>query len=108
MPDRITHVAFFGDASYSFTLTDPMIAELERLAGTGIAALYMRVISMQFTAATLVEVIRLGLIGDGLDPEAAKRLTDTYARNRPLAEVFPLAIDILDARWTGKPEAAAA
>ncbi|MCW1919977.1 gene transfer agent family protein [Rhodobacter sp. KR11] len=108
MSDRITHVTFFGDATHNFTLTDPMIAELERLTATGIGALYFRVINMQFNADTLGEIIRLGLIGGGTDPETAKRLVDTYARNRPLAEVFPLALDVLDARWTGKPQEAAA
>ncbi len=34
-------------------------------------------------------------------PQQAMQLTDTYARNRPLAETYPLALDILDARWNG-------
>jgi hypothetical protein len=56
---------------------------------------------MQFKLADLVEVIRLGLIGGGTTPERAAQLTGTYARNRPIDELYPLAFDILDARWGG-------
>jgi hypothetical protein len=97
----ITHRAFFGAAEHDFTLTDPMVTELERLTETGIGAFYQRVIAMHFEAADLAEIIRLGLIGAGMHPQEAMHLTDTYARNRPMAETFPLALDILDARWNG-------
>ncbi|WP_306113266.1 MULTISPECIES: gene transfer agent family protein [unclassified Roseovarius] len=91
--------AFFGDGDHAFALTDDMIAELERLSGLGIGALYLRAVNMDFSLANLVEIIRLGLIGGGADPKTAMQLTDTYARNRPIAELYPLAMDILDARW---------
>lgn len=97
----IAHSAFFGDGQHRFALTDPMITELERLTGIGIGALYLRLVAAQFHVADLVEIIRLGLIGGGLAPEAAMRITDAYARNRPMAETFPLALDILDTRWNG-------
>jgi hypothetical protein len=99
----IQHTGFFGDADHTFSLTDDMIAELERLSGMGIGALYVRAVASQFALADLVQIIRLGLIGAGMAPQEAKRLVDTYAVNRPMAETFPLALDILDARWTGKP-----
>ena len=97
----ITHRAFFGTADHDFTLTDDMITELERLTDTGIGAFYQRVVAMHFRAADLAEIIRLGLIGAGMHPQEAMQLTDTYARNRPMSETFPLALDILDARWNG-------
>ncbi|MDW4548829.1 gene transfer agent family protein [Defluviimonas sp. D31] len=99
----ISHTAFFGDRERTFALTDEMIRELERLTGVGIGALYLRAVAMQFAIADIVEVIRLGLIGGGATPEEAQRLTHTYARRRPIAETFPLALDILDARWNGTP-----
>lgn len=95
------HDAFFGDGEKSFFLSDQMITELERLTSQGIGAFYQRVIRMEFHMNDLVEVIRLGLIGADCHPEKAAQLVDTYARNRPIAEVFPLAIDILEARWAG-------
>lgn len=60
-----------------------------------------------YPAEYLREIIRLGLIGGGMNPEHAKRHCDAYAANRPLAETLALAWEILNARWTGKadPEA---
>ena len=101
MTDQITHVGFFGDGEHRFILTDEMLAELERIAGTGIAALYTQIAKLQFNAAILADIIRLGLIGGGTAPEVALRLIGSYARNRPIDELLPLALDILDARWTG-------
>lgn len=102
------HTAFFGDGEQAFALTDDMIAELERITDLGIGALYLRAVNMGFKLGDLVEIIRLGLIGGGTTPERAMRLTDTYARNRPIDELYPLAMDILDARWTGTDEKEAA
>lgn len=96
------HVAYFGDGEKTFALTMPMIAELERKAGVGIGLLYQRAMSMQFGIADLIETIRLGLIGAGTSPADAQRLVDTYAIDRPVMEIVPLALDILEARWSGK------
>jgi hypothetical protein len=98
------HTAFFGDATYSFALTDTMIHELQHKTGVGIGSLYQRVIASQFHVADIVEIIRCGLIGGGTAPIDAQRLVDAYAKDRPFAETFPLALDILDARWTGAAE----
>lgn len=95
----MNHTAFFGDGEHAFALTDDMIAELERITDLGIGAIYLRAVNMQFALIDLVEIIRLALIGGGASPEKAMRLTDAYGRNRPIAELYPLAMDILDARW---------
>lgn len=100
----ITHRAFFGDKERDFTLTDPMIAELERQTGTGIGSLFLRLTRSDFRLADLVEIVRLGLIGALTDPQEASRLVETYARNRPIGEVLPLALDIVTARWLGTDE----
>lgn len=102
----ITHRAFFGDGERSFTLTDPMISELERLTGTGIGSLFTRMVRAEFRLNDLAEVIRLGLIGAGTSPEDAARLVETYARHRPIGEILPLALSIMDARWSGTEAAA--
>jgi len=90
---------FFGDREHTFALTDDMIAELERLTGEGIGAIYSRAVTGGFSLGTLKEIIRLGLIGGGASTEHAKRLTDTYATDRAIAEILPLALDVLQARW---------
>lgn len=96
------HTAFFGDATYTFALTDAMIHELEQKTGTGIGALYQRIVSAQFRVADIVEIIRLALIGGGTAPAVAQQLVTTYAKDRPFSETFPLSLEILDARWNGE------
>ncbi|KRW96257.1 gene transfer agent family protein [Paracoccus sp. MKU1] len=100
----ITATAFFGDKERPFTLSDDMVTELEAKTETGIGVLYQRLLGQAFKLADLAEVIRLGLIGGGTRPEEADRLVSTYARNRPVAEVLPLATAILAARWLGADE----
>lgn len=98
------HTAYFGDGEKTFALTTEMILELERTTGVGIAALYARFMRQHFHFADMIEIIRTGLIGGGTSPLAAQTLVDTYAKPRPIMEVFPLAFDILDARWNGTPD----
>ena len=102
----ISHTAYFGDGVKTFTLTDSVIKELQHKTDLGIGALFLRMTASQFRVADIVEIIRLGLIGGGTSPADAQRLVDTYAVDRPFDETFPLALDILDARWSGKPEVA--
>ncbi len=99
------HTAYFGDGEKTFALTSEMIHELERKTGVGIAALYARFMRQDFHFTDIIEIIRTGLIGGGTSPAEAQTLIDTYAKPRPVMEVLPLAFDILDARWSGKPEA---
>lgn len=97
----ITHKGFLGDAEHEFTLSDAMVLELERLTGAGIGALYQRVTGMTFRGSDISEIIRLGLIGGGMSPQEAMQLVATYVHDRPLGETLPLALDVLDARWSG-------
>ena len=99
----MNHVAYFGDGEKTFALTHPMIAELEQKTGVGAGLLYQRCMSAQFYIADLIETIRLGLIGGGTSPADAQRLIDTYAIGRPVMEIVPLALDVLEAAWSGKP-----
>lgn len=101
------HTAFFGDGEKTFALTTEMILELERKTGVGINALYARFIRQDFHFIDMIEIVRTGLIGGGTSPAEAQTLVDTYAKPRPIMEVLPLAFDILDARWNGKPEVTA-
>lgn len=101
MTDAITARAWFGDGPQTFTLTDDMVAELERQTGRGIAAIHRQLIELEFSAELLRQIIRLGLIGAGMSPEKAAQLCATYAVNRPVAETFPLVFTILESRWNG-------
>jgi hypothetical protein len=92
---------FFGEEEHPFALTPETIAELERKLNAGIAEIYGRVMGARFRFGDLVEIIRLGLIGGGMNPQAAMALVDTYAKPRPVMELYPTVIDILDMAWNG-------
>lgn len=97
----IAHRAFFGDAEYDFRLALPTITELERSTGLGIAAICDRIFHKQFAHTDLTETIRLALIGGGTAPKRAAELVATYATDRPLSEIYPLAFAIAEATWFG-------
>lgn len=108
MTDTVTHRGFFGDSQQVFLLSDPMVAELERITGKGIGAIYKQVIAAEFSADLLREIIRLGLIGGGMNPEKAAQLCATYATDRPVNELFVVAFEVLDARYSGTEKEVAA
>jgi hypothetical protein len=104
----MNHTAFFGDGEKNFALTDEMIHELERKTGVGILALHTRFRAMAAHFSDLIEVIRTGLIGAGTSPEEAHKLVSIYSRSMLITDLYLLAFDVFDARFSGKPEQAAA
>lgn len=101
MTAELTHRAFFGDGERNFLLTPELIVELERKTGAGIGALCRRLFAGDFKHADVCETIRLALIGGGTSPKEADALVAAYAIKRPLSEIFPLAVAILNALWFG-------
>ncbi len=97
------HIEFFGDRECSFALPADLIIELERKTGAGIGTLCKRVFGGNFALADLFETIRLGMIGGGTTPADAAALVNTYAKGRPLAEIFPLAVAVLELAYFGSP-----
>jgi hypothetical protein len=98
---ELTHRAFFGDAEHDFCITPELIIELERKTGAGIGGLCRRLFAGDFRHADVTETIRLGLVGGGTAPKEADALVSAYASNRPLAEIYPLAVSILETLWFG-------
>ena len=101
MTTELTHHVFFGDGEHDFLLTPEMIVELERKTGSGIGSLCRRLFAGDFRHADLIEVIRLSLIGAGTSPKDANSLVTAYAVNRPLSEIYPLVVSILETLWFG-------
>jgi len=100
---RTSHTAFFGDAEHVFDLARPeIVRELEAVTSTGIGALVTRVCeTRQFHHADLEHVLRLGLVGGGLDAKTAARLVAHYLPLMPLAEAQIVAMGALGALWFG-------
>ena len=103
-PEAPSHTTFLGDRERAFALPPELIVELERITGAGIGGLCRRLFSGDFHHREIIETIRLGLIGGGENPEPAAALIAAYAVNRPLAEVYPLAIAILETAWFGQSQ----
>lgn len=97
----LTHQAFFGDAQRSFRITPELIVELERKCNAGIGGLCRRLFAGDFKHADVTETIRLALVGAGTSPKDADALVAAYAVNRPLSEIYPLAVSILETLWFG-------
>jgi hypothetical protein len=97
------HTAYFGDAEYQFKLSFAMVKELEGKTGLPAAVLFARIFNRQFAITDLHELIRCALIGGGTAPKRAAELVATYAVDRPLAEIYPLAERIAEIAWLGSP-----
>lgn len=98
-----TFTAFFGDRERTFRLTPALVAELERQVGAGVGLVFRRLVAGEFKHADLVETVRLALIGGGETPEDAATLAKTYAAERPVAEVLPIALGVFESLWFGAP-----
>jgi len=122
----------FGDGTYRFRLTLPLINELQRKTGSGIGALFARVIAgryrsgldgsdfgspeeAQYSVADVIEPIRYGLLGGGMgwvdgekievDAAVAQSLMEAHVfPARPLAEAWGLAAAVLMATVEGYVE----
>ncbi|WP_426163106.1 gene transfer agent family protein [Sandarakinorhabdus sp. DWP1-3-1] len=118
----------FGDGEYLFRLGLAQIAEIQTKTGTGIGALYARLLKgryvlgdgrsvgnaaeAEFYLADIIEVLRQGLIGgavgvvDGaavtVTPIMAQRLVATYGPPaRPVAEAWTVAVAVTSALIEG-------
>jgi hypothetical protein len=101
-PRTPTLKTFFGDAERDFTLTPIYIEELERVCGAGIGAIAKRLFNGQFKHADMLQTIRLALIGGGETTQVAASLVAVYGAERPINEVLPVAVAILETAFFGK------
>ncbi|MBX5149564.1 gene transfer agent family protein [Rhizobium lentis] len=92
---------FFGEADHSFHLEPSLVLELERRLGSGIGAIYRRFISADFGFADLTQVIRLGLIGGGMEPKNAAELVEVYGARMSVSELYMVALPVMEALMTG-------
>lgn len=101
MIERAPVKQFFGDAEYEFHLSPELVMELERKTGSGIGAIYRRFLTSEFGFSDLTEIIRLGLIGADTKPADAAALVTTYAARMGVADLYLVALPIMDALMTG-------
>lgn len=108
-------VAEFAGDEHDFCLRWGEIVELQEARDAGPAWLLTRMIGGQWLVQDVSEIIRLGLVGGGMDAKAARKLVRTNVEQRPLDlggedGLFMLAVKILSAAIhgaedePGKPE----
>jgi len=89
----------FADGSYVFRLSVKQIIELEEKCGAPFAVIHARLWGGAYSANDVVETIRLGLIGGGMNPPEAKKLTERYSV--PFKYSYPVARAVIGAVMWG-------
>lgn len=101
MSEREPVRQFFGDAERDFRLSAHLLLELERVCHVGIGGLSRRFFAGEFSFTELAEIIRLGLIGGGTEPEEAAALVKTYGDQMPVTGLYAVALPVIESLMFG-------
>lgn len=94
----------FGDGEYDFRLAWGQLVELQEKCNGGPLFILNRLNSGEWRIEDISNIIRLGLIGGGMAPSAARTLVVRYVEERPLLENHLLAVVVLQAALMGSSE----
>lgn len=96
----------WADGEHSFALKIGQLIELQEKCDAGPPVILARLESGAWRVHDVRETIRLGLIGGGLAPTEALKLTMRYVDDQPLGASSLIAQIILAAALFGAPEGA--
>jgi hypothetical protein len=91
----------WADGDYVFRLGWGELAELQEKTDAGPYVVLNRLHMHQWRIEDISSVIRLGLVGGGMDPVQALRKVRTYVESRPPMENHPYAVAILSSGLIG-------
>lgn len=91
----------WADGEHEFRLRWGELIELQQQCDAGPGFILARMFSGQWRMEDISHIIRLGLIGAGMEPGKALNLVRTYVEQRPPRESLDLAIAILGAAVDG-------
>lgn len=94
----------WADGDYTFRLAWGQLIELQEKCDAGPYIVLQRLSMGGWRVQDIGNVIRLGLIGGGLAPEKALKLTRDYVESRPPMENLMMARGILGVALQGAPE----
>jgi hypothetical protein len=94
----------FADGTYTFRLAWGQLIELQEKCDAGPYVVLERLDGSGWLMQDIGEVIRLGLIGGGLEPAKAVKLVRRYVEDRPPMESVMLARGILAVALMGAPD----
>ncbi|WP_309582982.1 gene transfer agent family protein [Rhizobium rhizogenes] len=102
---RDARVSFdWADGTYSFRLAWGQLEELQEKCDAGPYVVLQRLHSGAWRIEDITNIIRLGLIGGGMEPAPSLKLARRYVEERPPMENLIPAQVILSAGLTGAPE----
>ncbi len=104
----------FADGDYVFRLAWGELIKLQEACDAGPYVILDRLLTGRWKVEEISNVIRLGLIGGGMEPIPARKLVQSYVEKRPPLENLVIAQRVLGAGVVGtseevvgkKPEAA--
>lgn len=94
----------WADGTHSFRLAWGQLAELQEKCDAGPYVVLQRLHSGEWRIEDVSNIIRLGLIGGGMEPAQALKLVRRYVEARPPMENLIPAQIILSAALTGAPD----
>lgn len=94
----------WADGDYTFRLAWGELAKLQEATDAGPYVVLDRLQNNTWRIEDISSVIRLGLIGGGLEPAKALKLTRGYVESRPPIENLLTAIAILHVGLMGAPD----
>ncbi|SOC93553.1 Phage tail tube protein, GTA-gp10 [Rhizobium sp. AN5] len=102
---RDARVTFdWADGTYSFRLAWGQLEELQEKCDAGPYVVLQRLHSGAWRVEDISNIIRLGLIGGGMEPSPALKISRLYVEARPPMENLIPAQAILSAALMGAPE----
>lgn len=94
----------WADGTHSFRLAWGQLIELQEQCGAGPYVVLQRLATGQWKMQDISQVIRLGLIGGGMEPAKALKLVRDYVESRPPLENVMLARGVLGTALHGAPD----
>ncbi len=94
----------WADDTYRFRLAWGQLSELQEKCDAGPFVVLGRLRGGTWRLEDISHVIRLGLIGGGLEPIKALKLVRAYVEDRPPLESLIFAVNILSAGLLGAPD----
>lgn len=94
----------FGDGMHRFRLALGQLEELQEKTDCGPEELYHRIALGTWKVQDLIQTIRLGLMGGGMDAMTSLALVSRYVDSGSLVSVKPLVQSILGAALLGAPD----
>jgi hypothetical protein len=94
----------WADGTFRFRLGWGELSELQEKTDAGPYVVLHRLHSHQWRMEDISSVIRLGLIGGGMEPGVALKKVRAYVETRPPLESHSFAVAILSAGLLGAPD----